>query len=82
MGMGGLGSATNKRYNLTLTLYARNIFNYTNLSTPTAFLNPPLIAGGNGSISPAFGLSNSLQGGAFSSQSASRVIYLQLGFSF
>jgi len=82
MGMGGLGSPTNNRYNLTFSIIARNLFNYTNLNTPSGVLNPPEGVGGMASLSPFFGMSNALQGGAFSTQSASRIIYLQLGFSF
>jgi hypothetical protein len=85
-GMGGFGAVggapTNKRYNLTLGVNARNVFNYTNLNTPTAVLNPPSAGSPTATQSPFFGVSNALQGGAFSSQSASRLIYLQLGFTF
>jgi len=82
MGMGGLGPVTNKRYNLTLSVMARNVFNYTNLNTPTAVLNPPTAPGGTASASSFFGMSNGLALGPFSTQAASRVLYLQLGFSF
>ena len=98
-GFGGLfgGAQTNKRYNLTLTLNARNIFNHPNLNTPSAVLNPPVVgdcqtinpppacqtsSGGTASESPFFARSNQLAFGPFSSQSASRLLYLQLGFSF
>jgi len=83
-GMGGFGgaAATNKRYNLTLSVNARNIFNYTNLNTPTAVLNPPSSSSPEATESPFFAKSNALQGGPFSSNSASRVIYLQFGFTF
>ena len=80
-GFGGLGSATDKRYNLTLSVIARNVINYTNLNTPSGVLNPPT-ATVTATESPFFGMSNGLQGGPFSTQAASRVIYLQLGFSF
>jgi hypothetical protein len=81
-GIGGIGSATNKRYNLTFSVNARNIFNYTNLATPTGVLNPPSTSSGVATESHFFGMSNGLSGGAFSSTAASRVIYLQIGFSF
>jgi hypothetical protein len=81
-GMGGMGSATNRRYNLTLSVNARNVFNYTNLATPTAVLNPPEAGAPFASESRFFGISNGLAGGPFSSQSASRLVYLQLGFTF
>jgi Carboxypeptidase regulatory-like domain len=79
---GGGGGASGRRYSLTLSVNARNIFNYENLATPTAVLNPPNSVGGVASESPFFGRSNGLFGQAFSSNSASRLIYLQLGFSF
>jgi hypothetical protein len=59
------------RYNLTLSLQARNVFNNVNLSTPVGNLNSPL-----------FGKSLSLAGGAFNSQSANRRIDMQLRLSF
>jgi hypothetical protein len=80
-GMGGLGSATNRPYSLTLSLVARNLLNYTNLNTPTGVLIPPTSTT-TATMSPFFAESNGLQGGPFSTQAASRVIYLQLGFSF
>ncbi len=79
---GGLPSATNKRYNLTLSVIARNVFNYTNGNLPTAVLNPPTTPGGMASMSSFFGISNGLLGQAYSTQTASRVIYLQIGFTF
>jgi len=84
IGMGGFGGgpATNKRYNLTLSVNARNIFNYTNAATPNAVLIPPSASSPDASASAFFGKPNQLLGGAFSTQSASRVMYLQLGFTF
>jgi len=82
-GFGGFGGgpATNKRYNLTMSVNARNVFNYQDLATPTAVLNPP-----NGTspalASPFFARSNQLAQGPFSSVAATRLIYLQLGFTF
>jgi uncharacterized membrane protein YgcG len=85
-GMGGgpfgAGERTNRRYNLTLSVNARDIFNYQNLATPTAVLNPPSSTSQTASESPFFGRSNGLFGQGFMSTSASRLIYLQLGFSF
>jgi hypothetical protein len=69
--MGGLGEATPHRYNLTFSVNARNIFNYVNLAPPVGIVGSPL-----------FGQSNALAGGPFSSNSASRLIYLQTSFSF
>jgi hypothetical protein len=84
-GMGGPingGGGTGRRYNFSLGIIARNVFNYENLAVPTAVLNPPISATEMASASPFFGRSNALAGGPFSSTSASRLIYLQLGFSF
>jgi len=68
---GGGGPATNKRYNLTLGVYARNIFNYTNANTPTGVLE-----------SPFFGRPNTLLLGPYSTNGASRLVYLTIGFTF
>ncbi len=71
-GGGGMGGATtNKRYNLTLGVSARNLFNNVNLASPVGNLQSPL-----------FGQSNSLAGPPFSSGSANRRIDLQATFSF
>ena len=80
---GGLFGAapTNKRYNLTLSVTARNVFNYTNLATPSAALVGPE-GTTNAAESPFFAQPNQLAFGPFSSQAASRLLYLQLGFSF
>jgi hypothetical protein len=53
-GPGGMfgDSMTNKRYNLTASINARNLFNHENFGTPIGNLNSPL-----------FGRSNSLGGG-------------------
>jgi hypothetical protein len=75
--MGGpqmLGGATNKRYSLTLSASARNLFNNVNRNNPIGALS-----------SPAFGESNALAGGPFQSASASaanRRIDLQATFTF
>jgi len=73
IGMGGFGGgpATNKRYNLTLGVYARNIFNYTNANTPTGVLD-----------SPFFARPNTLLLGPYSTNGASRLVYLTIGFTF
>jgi hypothetical protein len=80
-GFGG-GGTSNRRYSLTLSVQARNLFNYENLDQPSGVLVPPDTLGGVASVPYFFGKSNSLAGGAFSSTSASRLIYLQLGFTF
>ena len=72
--MGGpmsLGSATNRRYNLTFGINARNIFNNINFA--------PLV--GNLS-SPLFGQPNAIAGGPYGSSSAPRKIELQASFTF
>ena len=78
MMMGGMGSgmgggSTNKRYNLTMSISARNILNHVN--------DGPII----GNItSPQFGRANSLAGGfgAFAENANNRRIELQARFSF
>jgi len=72
-GMGGLfgPSKTTRRYNLTLTAMARNLFNTWNAGTPIGNLS-----------SNKFGESTSLAGGPFSSGSASRRLDFQAIFSF
>lgn len=83
------GGGTNHRYNLTLSVNARNITNYTNLAQPNALLTVPDVSlcggqpgGCDNGISPYFGHSNSLATGPFSSNGASRLFYLQVGFAF
>ncbi len=62
---------TNRRYNLTFSVNARNVLNYENLASPIGNLN-----------SPNFGRSVDLAKGPFSSSAASRKIELQAAFSF
>ena len=83
-GPGGFGGNTaTKRYSVTLSINARNVFNVVNLANPSAVLNPPAVAGGSASFNAAFfGVSNELAGGPFSSSAANRQVYLQAGFSF
>jgi hypothetical protein len=73
-GMGGpmgLGSATNRRYNLTFSINARNVFNNINFA--------PLV--GNLS-SPLFGEPNAIAGGPYGSASAPRKLELGAVFTF
>ena len=72
-GMGGVfgPSNTTHRYNLTLTVMARNLFNTWNPGLPIGNLS-----------STAFGKTNSLAGGPFSSGSANRRVDFQALFSF
>jgi hypothetical protein len=69
-GMDG-GASGNSRYNLTFSVFARNIFNNVNLATPIGNLSSPL-----------FGQANGLAGGPYSSSTANRRIDLQVSFSF
>ena len=70
-GMFGMGATTDRRFNLTFTVSARNVLNRVNLSTPVGELTSPL-----------FAQSNALAGGPYSSAGASRRIDLQVLFSF
>ena len=66
-----LGSANSRRYNLTFSVNARNVFNNINYA--------PLV--GNLS-SPLFGQPNAIAGGPYGSSSAPRKIELQALFNF
>ncbi len=70
-GPGGGGASTGKRYNLTFNAQALNLFNVINYAPPTGTID-----------SPEFGHSNALAGQIFSSNSASRRIFLQTTFTF
>jgi len=83
-GGGGLFSSTgtDRRYNLTFSVNARNVFNHANVATPTAVLNPPTAELPQASASSFFATPNQLAGGSFSSNTANRMIYLQASFRF
>jgi len=66
----GPGSS-NRRYNLTFSVNARNVLNRENLAAPIGVLS-----------SPNFGRSVALAGGPFSSAAAVRKLELQATFSF
>ena len=66
-----VGSATNRRYNLTFSINARNVFNNINFA--------PLV--GNLS-SPLFGQANAIAGGPYGAASAPRKIELGATFTF
>jgi hypothetical protein len=68
--MGG-GSNSDRRYNLTLGVSARNVFNKVNVANPSGVLG-----------SPFFDVPNSIQGGPFSTGAANRRIDLQATFTF
>jgi len=73
-GGGGMSMSSNsdRRYNLTMGVGVRNVFNNVNVSNPNAVLGSKL-----------FDVSNSLQGGPFSQgSSANRRIELQATFAF
>jgi hypothetical protein len=73
-GGGGMSMSSNsdRRYNLTMGVGVRNLFNNVNVSNPNAVLGSRL-----------FDASNSLQGGPFSQgSSANRRIELQASFAF
>lgn len=65
------GSSSNRRYNLTFSISARNLFNTFNPGNPVANLSSPL-----------FGETLSVGGGPFASASANRRVDLQVRFSF
>jgi len=65
------GQTTNRRYNLTFSISARNLFNTFNPGNPVGNLSSPL-----------FGETLSVGGGAFASASANRRVDLQVRFSF
>ena len=72
-GFFGGGGVTNRRYNLTLSVQARNHLNH---------VNPGAI---NGTLtSPLFGQSNTLAGGfgAFAESGNNRRLELQMRFTF
>jgi hypothetical protein len=67
-----MSTSSDRRYNLTLGVNARNVFNNVNVANPNAVLGSRL-----------FDIPNSLQGGPFSpGSSANRKIELQATFSF
>lgn len=68
---GMFGGGSNRKYSLTFSVQALNLFNDINYGPP------------NGTIgTPRFGSSTSLAGGIFSTGSAARRIFLQANFSF
>ncbi len=79
---GPSGGGTTKRYSITMSVQARNVFNDVNLATPSAVLSPPTPESPQASFSRFFGISNALAGGPFNSSAANRQIYLQASFNF
>ena len=70
-GMRGGTSDTGRKYSLTFSAQALNLFNNMNYGTPLGNVN-----------SPSFGTYSGLAGGIFSSGSAARRVYVQSIFSF
>jgi hypothetical protein len=74
------GPVSTRKYNLTFSAQALNLFNNIDYGTPSGIVTPP------GTLSPGeinrFGRSQSLQGQIFSSGSAARRIFFQAVFSF
>jgi len=72
-GMGGMfgGPPSNAKYNLEVSVFARNLFNQVNLGTPISSLGSPL-----------FGQSRSLAGMFFGGTAANRRLDMQIRFSF
>ena len=80
-GFGGLEAAS-KRYTLTLSINARNLFNNVNAAVPSAVLNPPT-ATSPASASAFFAMPNALAGQPYNTgSSANRQIFLQASFGF
>ena len=80
-GMGGIfgGGSSGRRYNLTFSVSARNLFNHQNLAPPVGVLSrQAMIPNANTN----FGESISLANGPFNTQAANRRIDLQVQFSF
>ena len=65
------GGSSDRRYNLTFGVNARNVFNKVNLANPSGILG-----------SRFFDTSNQMQGGPFSNNAANRRIDLQVTFGF
>jgi len=82
-GRGGFGGleATGKRYTVTLSINARNLFNNVNAQVPSAVLNPPTTTF-PASASAFFAVPNAPAGGPYSSGAANRQIFLQASFGF
>ena len=73
---GGPGAASEKRFNLNVSIYFQNILNHVNLSTPVGNLSSP-------SFGESLGLSGGFGGGGGGSAGAgNRRIYAQLRLNF
>lgn len=67
----GFGGGSNRKYQVTFMVRARNLLNNVNYAAPIGVVSSPL-----------FGKSTSLAGGFFSSASSNRSLDLQIRFSF
>jgi hypothetical protein len=72
------GGGTGRKYSLTFSAQALNLFNNINYGTPTGTISPSPILDSSGN----FGKSRGLAGQMFSQGAASRRIFLQAVFSF
>ncbi len=86
-GRGGMfgGASTGKRYNLTVSVQARNLLNYVNPAQPTGNLSSPLFGISTqlgGGFGPRPGGGGGGPGGGGGGAAANRLIELQLRFSF
>jgi hypothetical protein len=88
-GFGG-GGAGAGRYNVVLSVNARNVFNNVNYSTPIGTLTSPLFGestglftgGGFGGQTSGAGLPAGLPGATAGAPAANRQIFLQATFGF
>jgi hypothetical protein len=81
------GGGTGRKYSLTFSAQALNLFNNINYGTPTGTISPSPILDSSGDVTgygPGgnFGKSRGLAGQMFSQGAASRRIFLQAVFSF
>jgi hypothetical protein len=81
MGGFGGGNRTDHRYNLTFSVFGRNIFNHANLAPPVGVLSPQAFTG-NSTFGESIATSGGIGGGFFGSQSNDRRIDMQVQFSF
>ncbi len=80
----GGGASTGRKYSLTFSAQALNLFNDIDYGTPNGTVTPPngALTPGTVGTDPRFGKSTSLAGGIFSSGSAARRVFLQMAFQF
>jgi hypothetical protein len=85
---GMFDSGSSRKYNLTFSAQAQNLFNNINYGTPSGTViptlpeNPTTAASTTVNAGDRFGKSTSLAGGPFSSNAASRRIFFQATFAF